>query len=310
MIRPSVPSISLGRNRTCNLDTDLSQTKRLHILHQTRLLDSPPEEAFDRLTRLAARLLNVPMAVVSLVDEKRQFFKSQIGLPPSLAVPRQTSLELSFCKHVVMTAEPLVVADSRQHPLLKDNPVINHGVVAYAGIPLVTSDGLVLGSFCAIDDQPREWTPQQIDDLRDFAAATMTEIELRRTNEAKDRFIAMMSHELRTPLSPALLAAAELAANESLPAALREDAELIRRNIEFEVGMIDAMLDLTRITSGKLVLDVREVDVHGVIRDAVRMCAPAAAAKSIRVKCDFSAARQFAAADRTKTAAGVLQPDQ
>jgi len=116
-------------------------------------------------------VLGVPVSLVSLVDKDRQFFKSCIGLPVPLALSRQTPLTHSFCQHAVLSGEPVIVHDAREHPVLKDNPAVGLGVVAYAGIPLVTSDGLVLGSFCAIDTQPRVWTQEQIDLLRDLTAA-------------------------------------------------------------------------------------------------------------------------------------------
>src|SRR5512134_2817347 len=89
---------------------------RLEALRRTSLLDSPPEEAFDRLTRMATTVLRVPVALVSLVDADRQFFKSQCGLLEPLASLRETRLKYSFCKHAVGSREPLVVADARQHP--------------------------------------------------------------------------------------------------------------------------------------------------------------------------------------------------
>src|SRR4028118_1165164 len=129
---------------------------RLLALHRTGLLDSPPEACFDRLTRLAAKVLRTPVALVSLVDADRQFFKSCVGLPQPWASARQTPLSRSFCQHVVSAADPLVIADAREHPLVRDNlAVADLGVVAYAGFPLVTGDGHVLGSFCAIDTKPR-----------------------------------------------------------------------------------------------------------------------------------------------------------
>jgi GAF domain-containing protein len=230
----------------------LADAARLKALKQAALLDTPPEEAFDRLTRLAARLLGVPVSVVSLVDKDRQFFKSCVGIPEQVALSRQTPLTHSFCQHAVLSGEPVIVHDAREHPVLRANPAVALGVVAYAGIPLVTPDGLVLGSFCAIDTKPREWTEEQIQILHDLSAAAMTEIELRRvadelrqSNQAKDRFFAMLSHELRTPLAPALMVAAVLAADPELPVRLREDVQLIHRNIELEVRLIDSLLDLT-----------------------------------------------------------------
>ena len=122
---------------------------RLEKLQQLALLDTPAEEAFDRLTRLAALLIEAPVALVSLVDDKRQFFKSCVGLPSPWSQSRQTPLSHSFCQHAVRSGEPLIIEDARSHPLVRENLAIRDlNVIAYAGIPLVTSDGFVLGSFC------------------------------------------------------------------------------------------------------------------------------------------------------------------
>jgi signal transduction histidine kinase len=124
--------------------------------------------------------LNVPVALVSLVDEDRQFFKSCIGLPEPWASRRGTPLSHSFCQHAVASAQPLVIEDAREHPLVRDNLAIRDlDVIAYAGFPLTTSDGAVLGTFCAIDSQPRTWSDEDIAFVREMAASAMTEIELR-----------------------------------------------------------------------------------------------------------------------------------
>jgi len=154
--------------------------ERLAALRDTTLLDTPAEEAFDRLTRLAARILHAPAALVSLVDEDRQFFKSRLGLPEPWASLGETPLSYSFCQHTVASGEPLIIQDARDHPLVFDNLAIAElQVVAYAGIPLITSNGQVLGSFCVLDDHPRIWTEDEIAILTDLAGAVMSEIELR-----------------------------------------------------------------------------------------------------------------------------------
>ena len=158
----------------------LTDPARLSALSDTNLLDSPPEYAFDRLTQLACRILHTPVVLVSLVDQDRQFFKSSIGLPAQWAAARQTPLSHSFCQHVVMSAQPLIVSDAAEDPFLRDNLAIPEiGVRAYAGIPLITSDGHTLGSFCAIDTQPREWTEEDLAALQTLADSVSTEIELR-----------------------------------------------------------------------------------------------------------------------------------
>ena len=160
-------------------DTAVLAPERLSELHHTRLLDSPPEESFDRLTRLTTTVLNVPIALVSLVDSDRQFFKSCLGLPQPWAAQRQTPLSHSFCQHVVESRRALVVSDAREHPLLRDNLAIRDlGVIAYAGAPLITPDGNVLGTLCAIDHQPRHWTPEQVEILCNLAGSVLSEIQL------------------------------------------------------------------------------------------------------------------------------------
>ncbi len=165
-------------------DEELQNVARLAALRRTSLLDTPPEEAFDRLTRLATTVLRVPAALVTLVEGDRQFFKSAIGLPEPWASLRQTPLTHSFCKHAVISGEPFIVSDARLNPLVKDKRAVSElGVIAYAGIPLTTVEGLTLGTFCVVDDSPREWTDEEIEILRTLAASVMTEIGTRRLAE-------------------------------------------------------------------------------------------------------------------------------
>ncbi len=153
---------------------------RLAALRGLHLLDNPPELPFDRLTRLAAKVVGAPVALVSLVEADRQFFLSSLGLSEPWSVCRQTPLSHSFCQHVVRSGEPLVITDARTDPRILGNLAITDlGVVAYLGIPLVTATGHVLGSFCVIDSRPRDWSRDEENILQDLAASVMTEIELR-----------------------------------------------------------------------------------------------------------------------------------
>jgi formate hydrogenlyase transcriptional activator len=131
------------------------------------------------LTRLATTVLHVPVALVSLVDSDRHFFKSQCGLSEPLASSRQNPLTHSFCKHAVGSREPLVVADARGDPLLGPSSDATN-VVAYAGIPLITSEGHALGTFCVVDWQTHNWTSEEIGILQVLATSALSEIELRR----------------------------------------------------------------------------------------------------------------------------------
>ena len=152
---------------------------RLDALHATGLLDSDVSPSFDRLARLASSVLHAPVALVSLVDSDRQYFKSCLGLPEPWASRRESPLSHSFCQHAVASREPLLVTDAREHAVLHDNPAIRDmGVVAYAGIPLIDAKGHALGTLCVIDSQPRHWTSHQVQLLSDIAASVVTEITL------------------------------------------------------------------------------------------------------------------------------------
>ena len=158
----------------------INDLQRLRALRRTLLMDSPPERAYDRLTRLAAKLLRVPVSLVSLVDDQRQFFKSAVGLPEPWSSARGTPLTHSFCQHVVNSGGPLIVNDAKTNPLVKNNLAIPElGVAAYAGIPIKTGTGETLGSFCVVDTRPRTWSETEVALLRELAQFCMTEIALR-----------------------------------------------------------------------------------------------------------------------------------
>jgi len=154
---------------------------RIAALRDLGLLDTEAEEDFDRYTRLAKDLLGVEVSLVSLVDADRQFIKSQAGLPEELVDMREFPLTHSFCQHAVASQQPLILADAREDPRMAENLAIRDlGVIAYAGMPLVLSDGHAVGAFCAIDRTPRDWSERDIRILGDLAAAVTAHLELRK----------------------------------------------------------------------------------------------------------------------------------
>jgi signal transduction histidine kinase len=194
----------------------IQHPQRLARLRSLGLLDAPRDAAFDRLARLASKILNVPISKISLVDADRQFFAGEYGMTGKFAEARQTPLTHSYSQHVVATREPLIVSDARQHPLTYDSPAINDiHAIAYAGVPIRISSGDVLGSFCVIDTQPRDWTPDQIALLHDMAESVITEIELREQLRERDALLSQLReleqlktdmiriavHDLKNPLN-------------------------------------------------------------------------------------------------------------
>jgi PAS domain S-box-containing protein len=162
------------------LTSVLADPGRLAAVRQTNLLDTPAEDAFDRVARLAARLLEVPIALVPLVEDDRQFFKACVGLPEPWASARQTPLSHSLCQHVVVSRQPLAIGDTGRDGLARDNPLVQElGLAAYLGVPLIDASGHVLGSVCVADRRPRDWTPDQVAILTDLAGLVMAQIQLR-----------------------------------------------------------------------------------------------------------------------------------
>ncbi|WP_328453288.1 GAF domain-containing SpoIIE family protein phosphatase [Amycolatopsis sp. NBC_00438] len=160
-------------------DLVLCDPGRTGALHDSGL-SARADSAMDRFAAMVRVQLQVPVALVSLVEPDRQVFPGMQGLPEPWATARQTPLSHSFCQHVVITGEPLVLTDARTVALTSDNLAIpDLGVVAYAGIPLTDSEGRVLGSLCAIDTRPRTWTDDEVATLTDLATMCATEIRLR-----------------------------------------------------------------------------------------------------------------------------------
>jgi len=184
---------------------------RIAALRDLGLLDTEAEEDFDRYTRLATDLLGVPVSLVSLVDADRQFFKSQAGLTGEFAEAGQTPLSHSFCQYPVSSKRPLIVSDAREDPLVANNLAIRDlGVLAYAGIPLVLSDGHGVGAFCAIDDKPRDWSEREIRILGDLATAVTAHLELRKAlaeQSVQDRLTGLPNRVLLTAQADQLLEA-------------------------------------------------------------------------------------------------------
>ncbi len=146
---------------------------RLDALRTTGLLDTPTEERFDRLTRLARRVFSVPIALVSLVDENRQWFKSCQGLNV-----RETPRNISFCGHTILGEEVMVVPDAKADPNFADNPLVTEtpNIRFYAGYPLKVADGYRLGTLCIIDNKPRQLSDEDLSLLRDLGRIVEEEL--------------------------------------------------------------------------------------------------------------------------------------
>ena len=158
-----------------------NERERLSALLECCVLDTAPERVFDDLTSLAARLCDAPIALVSLVDSERQWFKSAHGVDA-----KETHRDSAFCAHAILGTVPMIVTDALTDKRTSDNALVLGAphIRFYAGVPLLTTDGFALGTLCVIDTKPREITNQQLRDLQSLALQVASQLELRRLNQS------------------------------------------------------------------------------------------------------------------------------
>lgn len=153
------------------------EAARLEALRQYRILDTPSEQSYDDITAIAAFICDVPIALISLVDADRQWFKSKIGLEVS-----ETSRDVSFCAHAILDQRIMIINDAIHDARFVDNPLVTcvPGIRFYAGVPLVTPDGHSIGTLCVIDHQPRDLSAKQIEMLNALARQIVMQLEQKR----------------------------------------------------------------------------------------------------------------------------------
>lgn len=265
-----------------------NESERLDTLRAYRLLDTPSEQVFDDLTELAATLFNVPFVIISLIDDCRQYFKSVIGLPLT-----ETSRDVSFCAHALLQDPPLVVLDTLEDSRFCNNPlVVGEPLIRfYAGALITVGAGIKLGTFCILDRVPRKHlTLKEEQALQRFASLTSQLIEVRLLPEAVDRlkgdnkelarvaqkenvankaktdFLSNMSHEIRTPMS-GVLGMIQLLGQTALTPEQSGYVTVAESSGRLLLSIVDDVLDLSKIESGKLVIEALEFSVHRLLQD-------------------------------------------
>jgi signal transduction histidine kinase len=193
-----------------------NEDKRLASLASYDILDTLDEDIFNEITVLASEICQTPVALISFVDEKRQWFKSAVGLNAS-----ETPKEQAFCAHTILHEEVMIVNDARKDSRFSDNPLVtgDPSIVFYAGVPLINKDGYSLGTLCVIDTKVKELSTQQIAALKVLSKQVLAQLELRKqlgalqkTNESLlesnvfiQKFASMAAHDIKNPLSSILL---------------------------------------------------------------------------------------------------------
>jgi signal transduction histidine kinase len=258
-----------------------SDPRRLRAVHGTGLLDTPSTAALDRLTRLAAKLIDAPATFISLVDTDRDFYVSHSGFGEPLASTRELR-GTTFCHYAMVNDGPLLIDDTRAHPVYRHVPTVDSlGVAAYLGIPLKAAGGEVIGSLCAVDFKPRAWTQRERTVMEELAESAMREISLletiglhvRKADEAEAArllaekaivsrrdIINSVVHDLREPLNAILLALGPIEAAQTDDRSARPLA-IARRQVARMSRLLEDLLDVARIDGGSLHIEREPLDV-------------------------------------------------
>lgn len=244
-----------------------NENERLAELLSYDVLDTEAEQLFDDLTALASQICETPIALISLVDPNRQWFKSRVGLDA-----QETSREIAFCSHAILQREVFEVPDATQDPRFHDNPLVTGApdIRFYAGAPLVTPSGHAIGTLCAIDQKPRELSDEQRTSLLTLSKSVVAHLELKRKNRELERtsqfksdFLSYVSHEIRTPLN-AINTFSHLLEVEAkkldLPTSFSGPLSHVTKSGERLLEIVNSVLDIKQIEAGKMRVMPRAVN--------------------------------------------------
>ena len=291
-----------------------NELRRLAALRDYNVLDTPPDEAFDRLTRIAAHVLGAPIALISLVDSSRQWFKSRVGMEL-----RETPREWAFCAHALNQDAPLVVLDTHDDIRFVDNPLVNEidRIRFYVGAQLSTASGEAVGTLCVLDRTARlEVDPAKVQALRDLADLVVEELELRKAGiaaredarmqkalaekvqhahvalqaayKAKSDFLASLSHELRTPLN-AVIGLCDLIATDPDENAMRQSyAHDIAAAGWHMLSLVNDILEFSRIEAEGAPFHPEPLGLREPLEEALRMVAAFARSRDIILTHNFA----------------------
>ncbi len=284
----------------------INETERLEELDLYKVLDTPPEIAYDAITRLASVICDTPISLVTLIDQNRQWLKSKIGVDLD-EIPR----ELAFCNYTIREpSQPMIVEDSKLDERFFDSPFVTGDphVRFYAGVPLVTQKGHPIGTLCVFDQKPKQLSDFQITALQDLAAQVVWLFELRRSNlenlkarnelaelnkslqlaksqaelarEDKARFLSTMSHEIRNSLNP-IIGACDLLLMEELNEESKELVDILQFSSQTLHTLLDDILAYSKLEAGKVILEKIPMDLQKVVSRVVDGYQPLARGKNI-----------------------------
>jgi signal transduction histidine kinase len=275
---------------------------RLKCLEGYEILDSDFEEAYDDLVEIASLICDTPIALISLIDEKRQWFKAVVGLET-----RETPRDIAFCSHAIHNPEELlVVTDATQDERFADNPLVTSDpkIRFYAGAPLNTPSGYCLGTLCVIDRHPRQLSPHQAKALRVLADQVVNQLELRQSlkkieinnqtlaklNRNKDKFFATLAHDLRSPFN-GIIGLSEIIKNDASLLSqeqIKEYATDIHDSAEEALKLLNSLLEWSIFETGGVLYQPSYFSITETAQRVATLLGSIAEKKRIRLSLELA----------------------
>jgi signal transduction histidine kinase len=288
------PAVSLESSLISN------EHERIHALHALGILDTLPEERFDRITRMAQILFDVPIALVSLVDTDRQWFKSCMGIGT-----KETPRSVSFCSHAILDDPIMLVENALEDKRFANNELVTGPpyIRFYAGRPIRGPNNQKMGTLCILDNKPRNLSKADRKMLNDLASwvesefnainlnkqLQKTNLELQESIKTKEELVSMISHELKTPLSPIMVCSEMLESH--IPGPLNEKQERMVSTIHRCADKLDTMIndifDVYKLELKSLKLIKTEVDIQNLMDNCLELLNPLILEKQIDLKTEI-----------------------
>lgn len=249
---------------------EVEEAARIEVLKKYNVLDTPPDGSFDRITRLAAQLLKVPISIVSLVDKDRIWFKSKYGLEAD-EIPRDPGL----CASAIMETDFYLIEDAQKDPRSLANPLVagSFGLQFYFAVPLRTREGYNLGTLCVIDRKSRTVSPEEKEILKSLAELVMNQMELqleaRTAIQHQHKILNTTAHDLKNPVSIMPLLADLIMENKDNPAAIDDISKQIKKAGRRMAKTISALIDNAIEDSQNMQLHLKRMDLYKLVKGVV-----------------------------------------
>ncbi len=260
----------------------VNEKERQQALKSYSILDTIPEKEYDEITLIASQICQTPISLISLLDDKRQWFKSHHGLAAT-----HTPKEIAFCAHAINDQDNvMVIPDSTKDERFHDNPLVTGDphVIFYAGIPLVNPDGFALGTLCVIDEHPREISQEQLKALRGLSNQLMKLLELRKNvielhnskyelkiqNEGLDEFVKRAAHDIKSPIGNIIMLSDLIIDRYSsdFKGNGLDMLKLVRTSSVKLKDLIDGILEYSR-DSSLILREKEDIELKGIIQEAI-----------------------------------------